>query len=80
MEDLVDARGCVERLVRSMYATRDASNVWQKDHTTLLASHEVDPTQRCHSVKELDARLSVPGDDFVVFGDATAVDTLLKTQ
>ena len=40
MEDPVTGKGYVWRPKRSMYGTQEARNLWQKDHTTLLESHE----------------------------------------
>eukprot|EP00973_Karenia_brevis_P031976 4412593-Karenia_brevis.AAC.1 len=67
-----------------MYGTQDASHLWQKDHTNNLMILGF----RCGSSnpslfysKELDARMWVHGDVFVLLADADAiekVDILLK--
>ena len=38
-EDPMKQRGCVGLLLRSMYGTQDASNLWQEDYTGTLAQH-----------------------------------------
>ena len=80
-EDPMKAQGYVGILERSMYGTQDASNLWQKDYSELISedgyvSGKSNPA--LFYSKELDARLLVHGDDFVMLGDAEAIDQMHK--
>ena len=69
-------------LLKTMYGTQDASNIWQDDYTELLCSGGY----RCgasnaavfHNEEEVDGRCLVHGDDFVVLGSQEAVDKFEK--
>ena len=55
-----------------MYGTRDAANIWQRDYTELLLRHNFTRNTAWPSVfyhREMDVRLLVHGDDFVVLSD-----------
>ncbi len=68
-------------LLKTIYGTQDASNIWQDDYTELLSSGGY----RCgasnaavfHNEEE-DGRCLVHGDDFVVLGSQEAVDKFEK--
>ena len=59
-------------LLKSMYGTRDAANIWQQDYPELLLQHGFSRNAAWSSVfynKEMDIRLLVHGDDFVALAD-----------
>ncbi|CAK0798924.1 unnamed protein product, partial [Prorocentrum cordatum] len=70
-------------LQRTMYGTQDASHLWQKNYTDLLAKKGYVPGKTNPSIfyNPFDgSRLFVHGDDFVLLGDQrsiTEMDTLL---
>ena len=73
-------------LKRTMYGTRDASAVWQRSYTTLLRKHgfqtgKAYPCTFYHA--EMDVRLLVHGDDFLVLSDEDGhrfVDKILSEE
>ena len=59
-------------LLKSMYGTRDAANIWQRDYTELLLQHNFTRNTAWPSIfyhRDMDVRLLVHGDDFVVLAD-----------
>ena len=59
-------------LLKSMYGTRDAANIWQRDYTELLLREGFSRNTAWPSVfynEQMDVRLLVHGDDFVALGD-----------
>ena len=85
-EDPMKQKGFVGLLVRSMYGTQDASNLWQEDYTGTLAQRGYTPGRSnpavFHSHRE-DGRMLVHGDDFVLLagdGEIKAVEQLLKSK
>ena len=59
-------------LLKSMYGTRDAANIWQRDYTELLLRHNFTRSNAWPAVlyhREKDVRLLVHGDDFVILAD-----------
>eukprot|EP00973_Karenia_brevis_P064893 9013465-Karenia_brevis.AAC.1 len=77
------AKGCIGLLKRTMHGTQDASHLWQKVYTNNLMTSGFRCGSSNSSVfysKELDVRMWVHGDDFVLLADADAndkVDALL---
>ena len=64
--------GHCELLLKSMYGTRDAANIWQRDYTELLLQHGFSRNAAWPSVfynKQMDIRLLVHSDDFVALAD-----------
>ena len=80
-EDPMKQKGFVGLLLRSMYGTQDASNLWQEDYTGTLAQRGYTPGRSnpavFHSHRE-DGRMLVHGDDFD--GEIKAVEQLLKSK
>ena len=79
-------KGFVGLLLRSMYGTQDASNLWQEDYSGTLAQRGYTPGRSnpavFHSHRE-DGRMLVHGDDFVLLaddGEIKAVEQLLKSK
>ena len=72
-------KGFFSLLLRSMYGTQDASNLWQEDYTGTLGRSN---PAVFHSHRE-DGRMLVHGDDFVLLaddGEIKAVEQLLKSK
>ena len=68
-EDPMKQKGCVKLLLRSMYGTQDASNLWQEDYSGTLAQRGYVPGQSNPAVflsHRGDGRMLVHGDDFVL--------------
>ena len=85
-EDPMKQKGFVGLLLRSMYGTQDASNLWQEDYTETLAQRGYTPGRSnpamFHS-HQGDGRMLVHGDDFVLLaddGEIKAVEQLLKSK
>ena len=71
-EDPMKQKGCVGLLLRSMYGTQDASNLWQEDYTETLAQRGYMPGRSNPAVFHShrgDGRMLVHGDDFVLLAD-----------
>ena len=65
-------KGFVGLLLRSMYGTQDASNLWQEDYTGTLAQRGYTPGWSNPAVFHFhrgDGRMLVHGDDFVLLAD-----------
>ena len=85
-EDPMKQKGFVGLLLRSMYGTQDASNLWQEDYTGTLVQRgctlgRSNPAV-FHSHRE-DGRMLVHGDDLVLIaddGEIKAVEQLLKSK
>ena len=79
-------KGFVGMLLRSMYGTQDASNLWQEDYTGTLAQRGYKPGRSNPAVfhsRQGDGRMLVHGDDFVLLaddGEIKAVEQLLKSK
>ena len=81
-----EEQGMCGLLKRTMYGTRDASAVWQRSYTTLLRKHgfqtgKAYPCTFYHA--EMDVRLLVHGDDFLVLSDEDGhrfVDKILSEE
>ena len=81
-----EEQGVCGLLKRTMYGTRDASAVWQRSYTTLLRKHgfqtgKAYPCTFYHA--EMDVRLLVHGDDFLVLSDEDGhrfVDKILSEE
>ena len=68
-------------LLRSMYGTQDASNLWQKDYTELIRTDEYVPGKSNPAIfhsEQQDGRLYVHGDDFVLLADQESIDRMDK--
>ena len=85
-EDPMKQKCFVGMLLRSMYGTQDASNLWQEDYTGTLAQRGYKPGRSnpamFHSHRG-DGRMLVHGDDFVLLADdkeIKAVEQLLKSK
>ena len=85
-EDPMKQKGFVGLLLRSMYGTQDASNLWQEDYTEALAQRGYKPGRSnpamFHS-HQGDGRMLVHGDDFVLLaddGEIKAVEQLLQSK
>ena len=81
-EDKQKALDKVGRLLRTMYGTQDASHIWQKDYTSLLGSNGYKAGVSNPAVfysPEMDGRMLVHGDDFVILGDEDAIAHMYKT-
>ena len=63
--------GKVGLLLKSMYGTRDAANIWQQSYTDVLnrAGFKSAAWPAIFFHEKLEARLLVHGDDFVILGD-----------
>ena len=73
--------GKVGLLVKSMYGTRDASNIWQQSYTEVLTKAGFKRSPAWPAIfyhEELEIRLLVHGDDFVTLGDDVAQEYLEK--
>ena len=84
--NMENKRVFVGLLLRSMYGTQDASNLWRKDYTGTLAQRGYTPGRSnplvFHSHRG-DGRMLVHGDDFVLLtddGEIRAVEQLLKSK
>ena len=75
-------------LLRSMYGTQDASNIWQWDYVQLFCGEEGTFARGRHNAaifysEHHDARLLVHGDDFIPLADEDGlahVDVLLSSK
>ena len=68
-------------LLKSMYGTQDASQIWQDDYAELLQQHGYIRGKSQPAVfynRETDTRVLVHGDDFMVLGPQEAVDAFEK--
>jgi len=78
-EDPKKKEGLIGVLERTMYGTQDASNLWQKDYTKLLATEDYRAGKAnpalFHSAK-WDGRMLVHGDDFFLLADEDAVQDM----
>ena len=85
-EDPMKQKGCVGLLLRSMYGTQDASNLWQEDYAGTLAQRGYVPGRSNPAVflsHRGDGRMLVHGDDFVLLADdeeIQVVEQLLKSK
>ena len=85
-EDPMKVKGFVGLLLRSMYGTQDASNLWQEGYTGTLAQRGYTPGRSNPAVVHShrgDGRMLVHGDDFVLLvddGEIKAVEQLLKNK
>ena len=78
----------VDRLVKSMYGTQDASHIWQLDYVSLICEELGGFRRGRHSaaffhVLNEDVRMEVHGDDFVCLSDDDGlkhIDNLLKSN
>ena len=83
-EDPMKQKGFVGLLLRSMYGTQDASNLWQEDCTGTLAQRGYTQGWSNPAVFHFhrgDGRMLVHGDDFVLLaddGEIKAVEQLLR--
>ena len=62
-------------LLKSMYGTRDAANVWQQSYADVLNRAGFKRSAAWPAIffhEKLEARLLVHGDDFVILGDDAA--------
>ena len=67
--------GKVGLLLKSMYGTRDAANVWQQSYADVLNRAGFKRSAAWPAIffhEKLEARLLVHGDDFVILGDDAA--------